>query len=618
MNIAIAAGVIWQRSEPPIVQYELASAAFVAPSCREGQRICTQLAQSSHTQHRTRQQSRDLTVIGTSMLATLAVSLVGFWGWQQAAKKRNLPLHTARIQSLSAYSRELSQSERPFTALVAALQAAQPLQTRQLRSDALNATTRLQLAAAFHDALGSVRERNQVDAHAGAVNAMAVYGNTIASVGADGGLQLWDTNGRLQRTLVAPVEGANLLAVAATPDGQTLVSGGADGSLRIWDAEGNVRARVTSDSAINSLAIAPDGQTIIAGTAAGGLEIYDANGRLERRVQAHHDGAETLAVTFSPDGKWLATASQDKSAKVFNRQGDWQASLLGHNGWVNAITFGVDSETITTASGDGTIVRWSRAGQSLSTIARPHNETVTGLAFSPDGRILATASRDRTIKFWDENGTLLQSFIGHTAAVNAVAFAPDGKTAIGASNDGRIKIWRPDGEQLPLLAAHPQEVTGLAFSSDGKLMASASWDGTIKLWNRAGDLLHTLEGHEGAVNSVAFAPDNLTLVSVGIDGTARFWNREGEQIRAVDAHSDWAAAVAFATDGEAVATAGWDGTIDLWNRGGELEQTFAIAPDLNAESEAETKPETKPAKTTANSVAFSPAGDFVAAGSSDR
>ena len=614
LDIAVAAGVLWQRSELPVLRYELTSPAFVTPGRREGQRICAKITQAKRAQRQNRQQARDLTVIGTSILTTLAVSLVGVWGWQQIIKTRDRPLYDARVRALSAYSRDLARSERPFPALVAALRAARPLQTGQLHPRTLTEPTRLQLAVALHDSLYAARERNQLDGHAGAINAVAVHDNVIVSAGADGSLQLWNADGSLRRTLIAAVERAEvtddlaLLAVAISPDGQSIVAAGADGSLQFWDGDGRSRARTASDSAIHGLAIAPDSQAIAAGTAAGNLELYDANGRLDRRIQAHQ--APISDIAFSPDGRWVATASRDKTVKIFNRQGNWQATLRGHRGWVNAVTFGIDSEILATASGDGSIGFWSREGDRLDTLAKPHKGVVTDIAFNPDGEVLASASSDGTIKLWDERGELLQSFASHTDAVSGIAFTSDGKTLASGSRDGSLKIWQPDGARPPSLAAHPREVTSLAFSADGKLMVSTSWDGTIKLWNRTGELLRTLEGHEGVVNRAIFAPNGRTLVSVGIDGSARFWNRRGEAIREIAAHSDWAVAAAFAPDGKVVATAGWDGKIALWNRDGERQQTFAIAPEPGTA--------TKPEKPAATSVAFSPDGELLAAGSSDR
>ncbi len=618
LNIAVGAGILWQRSELPVARYELTSAAFVEPIRREGGRLSAGFTQTERPQRQSRPQTRGLTTIGTSVLAALAIASTLAWGWQQFVRGRDRPLYDARTRAMSAYSRELARDDRPFAALVAALRAARPLQTGEIGRRALSEPTRLQLAVALHDALYTVRERNQLERHTGGVNAVAVGPELIVSGGAEGDLYLWHSDGRPIRSLATGDASTNAStnastdvsqkqsfdAVAIDARGKTIAAARADGSLFLWRPDGEEIARLPIGAPASGLAIAPDDGTIAVGTAAGVLELRDAEGQLVRKIAAHQSAI--AAVAFSPDGRWLATASQDRTAKIFDRAGRWRATLTGHNGWVNDIDFSADGQTIATASGDGTIGFWSLAGERLETLTGQHQGTISAVAFSPDGRLLASASSDRTIKIWDERGEPIESFTGHTDTIGAIAWSPIGDVLVSASRDRSVRLWQPDGAQPPSLAAHPKEVTSLTFSSDGKVMASASWDGTVKLWNRAGELLRTLEGHEGAVQGVAFAPNGRTLASTGIDGTVRIWNRRGEQVRALAAHTDWVAAANFAPDGRTLATAGWDGTVKLWDGAGELLETLTIpiAPDGRPPA--------------ATSVAWSPDGNLVAAGSSDR
>lgn len=617
LNVATTAGILRQSVGTPC-RYELTTPAFVAPIRQAGERLNARRTQVSRARQQARQQTRDVVAIGTSILATAAVAVAVGWGWQQFVKERERPFREARIRALSARSRQLSQGERPFTALVAALRAARPLQIGQLPVRALSSPTRLQLAVALHEALYTVRERNQLDAHTGAVNAVAMdpAGRIIASAGAEGDLHLWHPDGSLQRSLatgadepmaLATDRGFNAVAIGLN---DTIAAAKADGSLYLWQADGQEIARTHSDGAINSVAIAPDNGAIAAGTAAGTLELFDARGRRLRNLAVHDDAI--LAVAFSPDGRWLATASKDRTVKLFDREGRWQATLSGHSGWVNDVTFNIDGNAIVTASGDGTIGFWSLTGERLDTLTGEHQGTITAVAFSPDGRLFASASSDRTVNVWNESGELLQRLVGHADTVASIAWSPAGDTLVSASRDRSVKIWQLAGAQQPSLAAHPRDVTSLAFSADGKLLASASWDGTVKLWNRAGELLRSLDGHRGAVNRVTFAPNGRVLASAGIDGTVRLWDRRGEQMRALAAHSDWVAAAEFAADGSTLATAGWDGTVKLWDRTGELLQVLPIAPPVDATAEA-----TPTEALAVTSVALSPTEELVAAGSSD-
>ncbi len=156
--------------------------------------------------------------------------------------------------------------------------------------------------------------------------------------------------------------------------------------------------------------------------------------------------------------------------------------LLGHSAEVTAVDFSPDGKLIASASQDNTVKIWKRDGTLLTTL-KGHSHEVKGVAFSPDGKLLASVSVDRTIKIWKRDGTLLTTLRGHTAAVKGVAFSPDGKLLASASHDNTVKIWKRDGSLLTTLKGHSHEVEGVAFSPDGKLLASISEDKTLILWD---------------------------------------------------------------------------------------------------------------------------------------
>jgi WD40 repeat protein/tetratricopeptide (TPR) repeat protein len=331
--------------------------------------------------------------------------------------------------------------------------------------------------------------------------------------------------------------------VSFSPDGKTLASASFDKTVRLWRLDDvPLKTLDGHKNRVQSVTFSPDGQRLASASVDKTIKLWSRTGVLLETLEGHTD--RVTSVSFSPDGLLLASGSYDKTVKIWNLKEDGMSNILpcpsaplfpcspsvlftldGHSDRVTSVSFSPDSEMIASASKDKTVKLWTRNGRLIKTLTG-HTAWVTSVTFSPDGSMLATASDDGTVKLWNRDGRLLRTFEGaHNSFVLGVAFSPDGKMLASAGYDNSVKLWKVDGTLVAtLLKGSSDSVTSVSFSPDGLLIASGSYDRKVKLWSRSGTLLKTLTGHKESVMSVSFSPDGKVLASAGRDNRVILWN----------------------------------------------------------------------------------------------
>jgi|GEM_PF-393585 len=275
-----------------------------------------------------------------------------------------------------------------------------------------------------------------------------------------------------------------------------------------------------------------------------------------------HTQPVTSATFSTTDSNIYVTGSTDGEARLWHiPTGRSQRRVVGHLQPINDVALSLDNAWIATASDDGTVGIWDREKDDpnlpdVAILTLEHDGAVNSVTYSTDGTQILTGSADGTAVLWDaESGEMVLTF-EVSSDVNETAISADGALVATASDDG-VQLWDVvSGESLLTLAGHDGSVLSVAFSPDGTQLVSGGADLTVRLWDvESGEIQNTLEGHAAAVNSVAFTPDGMQILSGSADTTARLWDvASGETNSVLDDEPFAINAATISPDGETIVT----------------------------------------------------------------
>jgi RNA polymerase sigma factor (sigma-70 family) len=421
--------------------------------------------------------------------------------------------------------------------------------------------------------------------------AFAPDGKVLASTGryGSGSLCVWDVaTGRALRRLVAP---EFVSGVAFSPDGKWLVTGGT--SLKLRDATTGKELRNLERPAgvdIYGPVFSPDGQTVAScefGGAGPAVVLWDAvTGKEIRRIEGHADMIESVA--FSPDGKVLASGSEDETARLWDvATGKEIHRFEGLEKGINRVVFSASGKVLASSASDGVIRLWDvETGKLLHRLKGNQGSPV---AFSPDGTILAFCKRNGTICLCDpETGKEFREWLGSAKRLAALAFSPSGKMLASSGYfDSAIRLWDPStGKEIKPAVGHTGMVDLLLYAPDGKTLFSCGQDWKALEW----DLATVLERRQlfawppeaaeakWRLNTFALSLDGGLLAWTGSfmpspagegkpDPVIRLWDTKlGKELFRLSGHTDDVTFLRFSPDGKLLASMDKNG-MRLWDVG---------------------------------------------------
>ena len=370
--------------------------------------------------------------------------------------------------------------------------------------------------------------------------------------------------------------GAWVKCLAFSPDGRILASCGGQysqpGDISVWDAATGrlIRSMPGTRMGVTVVAFSPDGKTLVSAGQDRSIHAWDvATGKAAKHLKLGSVRGSWLA--FSADGQTLAIADGTNLHVVDTKAG--RTLLTVKKG--SYCAFSRDGKLLAVTSARDTkfgAQLWDVARRKLVRKMEGDGQRLTIPALSPDGTLLAAGSMygpDRgAVMLWKTStGKVVKKLIGHGSYVLWSAFSPDGTLLATTARTGSIRAWDVrTGRTVKDIAVGSDRVEAIAFSPDGKILAAGGYLGQIRMWNVPGFAeRHSEKGHRGPVSAVAGSADAGRIVTGGQDGTVRLWDgRTGRQLHTLQGAGQQLSAVAASPDGRVLATCG-GGEVRIWD-----------------------------------------------------
>ncbi|MEO6039789.1 MAG: WD40 repeat domain-containing protein, partial [Saprospiraceae bacterium] len=396
--------------------------------------------------------------------------------------------------------------------------------------------------------------------------------------------------------LVVPTgHSSYVMSFLASADGKYFLTLGGDDLIKLWNAEGKeLRTIRTSEARYNELQLSPDNQHILASYTFQDQEawVLDIASEAEIYTLAGHT-APLWCATYSPDGKMIATASDDSTAILWDaRNGALLHRLRGHLQAVVSTVFSPGGKLLATLSLDKTVRIWETATGKLLRVLETNGQMPSKGAFSPDGKTLSvvTGGRETSISLWSvESGEKIRDLNGYL-----LRFSPDGQW-VCVFQDNAAHLYRSsqlDGKPVRTLRATPVPADGSTvisalsgyFMPDSKSLLINADYGTPEVYDvETGRLKLRLKGYALPVQCASFSPDGKKIV-VGSNSDLLEWDlTQGHRSKHIQGTYGKIKQAQFRPDGQKIITVTEEYTGAIWdaNSGNEIKplaSTYTLFP----------------------------------------